>query len=473
MKMMKKMFLLGSLCLLLFVNLASAQDVERIRVACVGNSITYGANIDHRERNSYPAYLQQFMGDKYDVRNFGGNGRTMSTMGDYPYVECSSYTEVLAFNPDIVVLKLGTNDTKPQNWKNRRSFERDMTDLIHTFQDLPAHPKIYVCLPVPVSLLKKGISGRLLTRKVIPSLRKVAEKEELPVIDLYTAMEPYYPTLFPDSCHPNVQGAAILAGIISKELTGQEPPLAHDPEQPFPGRVSEWAGGTRYDFVYDGRAATVVKPVHPLPGNPWIWRPAFFDAFPMADKALLARGWYVVYCDLTHLYGSPRAMDLGTRFWQFMHEECGLAEKVVVEGISRGGYFAFNWAGANPDKVSSLYVDAPVCNIVSWPGRNDQAKWNGFLKEWKVNDADVDHNFPGNALFKLPAMVAAHIPVIAVCGDSDTGVPHTENILPVYEAYKAMGGEIELIVKPGCGHHPHSLEDPTPIVDFVEQHWNP
>lgn len=449
---------------------ASAQDTERVRVACVGNSITYGANIDRRLCNGYPAYLQQFLGEGYDVRNFGENGRTMLTTADYPYVESERYAEALAFNPDIVVLKLGTNDTKPHNWTSRRAFERDMKALIHSFQALPAHPQVYVCLPVPAYLLKEGITGSVLTDKVIPSLKKVARREKLPVIDLHQGLMPYYPALFPDNCHPNAEGAAVMAGIVSQAISGQEPPVAHDPAQPFPGRVSEWEGGTRYDFVYDGRAAIVVRPAHPAPGNPWIWRPAFFGAFPSVDKALLARGWHIAYCDLTHLYGSPRSVELGTRFWQFMHEECGLAAKVVVEGLSRGGYFAFNWAAANPDKVACLYVDAPVCDLTSWPGRKDQELWNGFLKEWGVADSEVDSTFCGNAMQQLPALAKAGIPIISVCGDSDTVVPFEENFRPVGDAYRQMGGTVELIVKPGCDHHPHSLDDPTPIVTFIEQH---
>lgn len=448
----------------------SAQDVERIRVACVGNSITYGAYIDHRLANGYPAYLQQFLGEGYDVRNFGENGRTMLTTADYPYVESDRYAEALAFNPDIVLLKLGTNDTKPQNWTSRRAFERDMKSLIRTFQALPAHPQVYVCLPVPATLLTEGIRGSVLTGKVIPSLLKVAHRLELPVIDLQSGLMPYYPALFPDNCHPNAQGAAVMAALISRTLTGQEPPVAHDPAQPFPGRVSEWEGGTRYDFVYDGRAATVVRPEHPAPGNPWIWRPAFFGAFASLDKALLARGWHIAYCDLTHLYGSPRAVELGTRFWQFMHEECGLAAKVVVEGLSRGGYFAFSWAAANPDKVASLYVDAPVCDITSWPGRKQPELWNGFLKEWGVADSEVDSTFRGNALYQLPALAKAGIPIIGVCGDSDVTVPYEENFRPVRDAYEQMGGTVETIVKPGCDHHPHSLDDPTPIIDFIYRH---
>lgn len=104
-------------------------------------------------------------------------------------------------------------------------------------------------------------------------------------------------------------------------------------------------------------------------GNPWIWRPAFFDAFPSVDKALLEKGFHIVYYDVTHLYGSPRAVSLGTEFYENMTDLYNLSEKVTLEGFSRGGLFVFNWAAQNTEKVACIYVDAPVCDVFSWPGR--------------------------------------------------------------------------------------------------------
>ena len=131
---------------------------------------------------------------------------------------------------------------------------------------------------------------------------------------------------------------------------------------------------------------------------------------------------------------------------------------------------AFAWADKYPETVSALYVDAPVCDITSWPGRHQPEFWNGFLVEWGVKDEDVDSNFTGNAINHLPRMAKAGIPIISVCGGADEGVPYDENMHKVRDAYQAMGGVVEVIVKPDCGHHPHSLEDPTPVVDFIKAH---
>ena len=238
----------------------------------------------------------------------------------------------------------------------------------------------------------------------------------------------------------------------------------------YPGEKSSWEGCDRYDFKVEGRDALVVIPKKAAPGNPWIWRPAFFGAFPSVDKALLKEGWHLAYYDVTHLYGSPRAVALSKKFYDFTVKEFGLSEKMVVEGFSRGGYMAFAWADAYPETVSCLYVDAPVCDITSWPGRHQPEFWNGFLEEWGEKDENVDSGFRGNALNHLPRIAKAGIPIISVCGGKDEGVPYDENMHKVRDAYQTMGGVVEVIVKPDCGHHPHSLEDPTPVVDFIKAH---
>ena len=240
--------------------------------------------------------------------------------------------------------------------------------------------------------------------------------------------------------------------------------------QVYPGEKSSWEGCDRYDFKVEGRDALIVIPKEAAPGRPWIWRPAFFGAFPSVDQALLKEGWHLAYYDVTHLYGSQRAVRLSKAFYDYVVPTFKLSPKVVVEGFSRGGYMAFAWADTYPETVSALYVDAPVCDITSWPGRKQPEFWNGFLEEWGVKDEDVDSGFQGNAINHLPRIAKAGIPIISVCGGADEVVPYLENMSIVREAYQKMGGVVEVIVKPDCGHHPHSLEDPTPVVEFLRNH---
>lgn len=190
---------------------------EKIRVACVGNSITYGHGIKNRDRDTYPAVLGRLLGDKYEVGNFGISGRTLMNKGDVPYMKEQIYKDALAFQPNIVTIKLGTNDSKPQNWKFNDTFKDDLRALIRSFQELPTKPKIYLCLPIPCTFPRWEINDSVITNGVIPYIREVAREMNLPIIDLNTAFRPYV-HLLPDNVHPNEDGAAVIAQILSQRL---------------------------------------------------------------------------------------------------------------------------------------------------------------------------------------------------------------------------------------------------------------
>lgn len=353
---MKRRITIGLLLLFISCLWAVAQEKKIVKIACVGNSITFGSGIQNRFQNSYPGILSQWLGEGYDVRNFGLSGRVLLNKGDRPYMQEPKFRELLAFEPDIVTIKLGTNDSKPWNWRYGKDFKKDLNEMLDKLQELPSQPKVYLCLPVPAVSSKFGISDSVIVNGIIPVIRKVAKKRRLQVVELYAAMKPY-PGYYTDGIHPNESGAAVIAGELYRTLTDKEPPVYI--QQAFPGKKSDWNGFDRYDFVCNSRQTTVVVPRKAAEGNPWIWRPAFFGAFPSVDKALLEKGFHVVYYDLTHLYGSPRAVQLGTDFYNIMYQFYHLSPKVTLEGFSRGGLFAFNWAAKNVDKVACIYVDAP------------------------------------------------------------------------------------------------------------------
>ena len=459
---MKKFFLYA--CLFLLSNLSVwAQGTNGpIRIACVGNSITYGAGIPNRDRDSYPAVLGQMLGRTYDVRNFGFSARTLLMKGDHPYMKEKMFTDVQSFNPNILIIKLGTNDSKPQNWAHKKDFVKDMQTMINTFRGLPAKPKVYLCYPPKVHKLQYTINDSIIVNGIIPLIKQLARKNKLEIIDLHTATEGM-PEHFPDYVHPDAVGAHQIAETVYKAVTGQE---AHHERQSFPGFKSDWSGGDLYDFTFKDRQAIVVVPKKAAEGNPWIWRPAFFNAFPSVDKALLEKGFHIVYYDLTHLYGSPHSAELGTEFYHYMNNYYGLSPKVTLEGFSRGGLCALNWAAQNTDKVACIYIDAPVCDVFSWPGRHQPELWNELLKEWGLTDADMSH-FKGNPVDNLAPLAAARIPIISVCGDSDKTVPFKNNMDVVRSRYLSLGGTVEVIIKQGVDHHPHSLENPEPVVDFI------
>lgn len=454
-------------CLLLLLALLALPGIaqengKKIKVACVGNSITYGAGIPNRDRDSYPSVLGQMLGNTYEVRNFGYSARTLLMKAELPYMKESIYSEALNYQPDIVIIKLGTNDTKPQNWKFHKDFKKDLLKMIGDFESLSSHPQIYLCYPAKVYALQWGINDSIIQHGVIPVIDEVAKRKQLQVIDLHTAASGMKEH-FPDNVHPDEAGATRLAETIYKALTGKE---KRHTRQAFPGFKTEWNGYDRYDYQFNGRDAIVVVPKKAAPGKPWIWRPAFFNAFPSVDKVLLEKGFHVAYYDLTHLYGSPNAVWLGNRFYQDIVDKYRLSTSVTLEGFSRGGLFAVNWAAANPDKVACIYIDAPVCDLFSWPGRKQANLWKDMLREWNLTEETID-NFKGNPIDNLEPLAQAGIPIISVCGDSDKVVPYEQNMGILRNRYLSLGGTVELILKPGCDHHPHSLDDPEPVVDFI------
>lgn len=136
---------------------------DAVRVACIGNSITFGAGIRNRSRDSYPSVLARMLGDSYWVKNFGVSARTMLNKGDHPYMNEPAYKNALAFNPNIVVIKLGTNDSKSFNWKYKADFMKDAQTMIDAFKGLPSQPKIYLCYPSKAYLTGDGINDDIIS----------------------------------------------------------------------------------------------------------------------------------------------------------------------------------------------------------------------------------------------------------------------------------------------------------------------
>jgi lysophospholipase L1-like esterase/pimeloyl-ACP methyl ester carboxylesterase len=251
-----------------------------------------------------------------------------------------------------------------------------------------------------------------------------------------------------------------------------------NPELPtgFPGTKSAWQGFDRYDFDVAGKPAVVVAPRRALPGRPWAWRGEFFGAYANVDAALLTNGFHIAYLGVTNLFGSPAAVGYWNDFYRELTVRHGLAKKVALIGLSRGGLYCYNWAIANPEKVACIYADAPVCDFKSWPGRHGHPPpaMNSLLAQWKMmlkaygfhSDAEA-LAYRGNPVDNLEPLAQAGVPLLHVYGDADTTVPWEENTGVVAARYRELGGSITLIAKPGGDHHPHGLPDPAPIVHFI------
>ena len=238
---------------------------------------------------------------------------------------------------------------------------------------------------------------------------------------------------------------------------------------PHPVAKSTFHGFDRYDFTSNGVQSIIVTPKQPLPDFPWIWRARFFGHEPQTDIALLQRGFHLVYHDVAGLFGAPSAVARWNAFYDFLVKELHFSSKPVLEGMSRGGLIIFNWAKQNPDKVAALYADAPVCDFKSWPlapNKNTPGDAAQCLKAYGLTDEQAQ-TYADQPFDNLETLAARKIPVLAVCGKADSVVPMAENTDILAERYRKLGGPIRIISKHHCEHHPHSLKDPSVIVNFL------
>jgi lysophospholipase L1-like esterase len=210
-----------------------APQADAIRVACIGNSITDGFGIDMATQYGYPAQLQKKLGNGYWVKNFGVSSRTMLNKGDFPYMNEMAWRDALAFKPDIVLIKLGTNDSKPYNWQHKAEFRQDLEQMVLTLRPdlavsskkrkksksiVPAKPEIYLCTPIKAEKPTWEISDSVIANEIIPIQQAVAAKYGLKVIDLHTLYEGGAQQMLPDGIHPNGKGALRMAEIIFDAL---------------------------------------------------------------------------------------------------------------------------------------------------------------------------------------------------------------------------------------------------------------
>lgn len=271
--------------------------------------------------------------------------------------------------------------------------------------------------------------------------------------------------------------AMLLFGWAAPSRAGDAPASPDSsPALAFPdGKQDVWMGFTRHTFRVDGCACWLVEPKTPLPDRHWVWWMMFPTAFAerTGAPALLAKGYYYAYMSVGDTFGSPPALAHLDAFYKAM-TQAGLRSKVALVGLSRGGLYAYNWAAKNPEKVSVIYGDAPVCNFASWPyahgAPGGAAEWAKLMAVYGFKTNEEALACPTQPINEMKPLAEARIPLITVVGDVDTTVPYAENTALIEKEYKNLGGDITVIHKPNCNHHPHGLDDPTPVVDFIVQH---
>jgi len=346
-------------------------------------------------------------------------------------------------------------------------YEANLTKLVKALKGSGAKLIWATTTPVP-----DGEAGRIKgdELKYNTVAAKIMSANKIPVNDLHAHMTKRIKEFGKKGdVHFDKAGSKYLAEKVAAEILKILPAKSGSGDKAsvstFPGRVGKWNGFKSHDFKLDGRGCKLVVPDKPAEARPWVWRARFWGHQPQADIALLKKGFHIAYINVGGLYGAPPAVKIWDGFHKHLTTEHKLAARPALEGMSRGGLIIYNWAAKNPDKVSCIYGDAPVCDIRSWPGK----KGAGCMKVYGITVEQLA-DFKENPIDHLAPLAKAKVPLLIVAGDADRVVPLKENGLVMQERYKKLGCDIQMIVKKGVGHHPHSLKDPAPIVEFILKH---
>lgn len=242
-----------------------------------------------------------------------------------------------------------------------------------------------------------------------------------------------------------------------------------------------WKGFERKHLQVGQHRAYYVQPKQALPGNPWVWRASFPDWHTEMDSLLLAKGFHLVFVHVDDQYGSPAAMQAWDQVYNHLVDSMKFAPKVALEGVSRGGLYVYAWAKRNPDKVSCIYNEAPVCDIKSWPGgkgkgQGDPKSWTQFQEVFKFNEAEA-LAFKDNPIDNLEGLASFKVPILHVISNQDKIVPSDENTYLLSQKYTALGGPATIYpVTDGPqtleGHH-FPINKAAEWADFIYKHSFP
>ena len=197
----------------------------QIKVACVGDSITYGHGVKGWHFNNYPAQLQSILGDEYHVANFGSSGACINGNGDQPYINRPIYNESLEYDADILVIMLGTNDSKPENWTDAATFIEEYRELINTYITTEKTPQIFIGLCSEAYFLEKTQTGiaefdiqPAVVDEIVEVIREYAESAEIEVVDVHSLTELHPEWYEKDGIHPNNDGAKAIAECVAEKI---------------------------------------------------------------------------------------------------------------------------------------------------------------------------------------------------------------------------------------------------------------
>ena len=487
------------------------------KVLVIGDSITH--------QGDYVSFLSQYFKHfqphrKIEFINHGLRSETVSGLSEAshpsprPCIAERIDALLACVRPDWVMCCYGMNDGiyHPFNQAYFSDFQQGYLKLIDTIHQFGARVIVLTPPPFDAYSFKKDLApaghhdySYLTPYKYYDQVLKTYSDwlsnhlcliTEL-VVDLHTALtnhftfmrqtQPFY--LSGDGIHPNTNGHQLIAQTLLKEVFNihthhfnatlnwlKHHPITTPLDDDFTSRpvyVGTWNSYPHEVYLFEGYEVNVVFPKKQRPHNPWVWRTEFFGGFATADCVMLEKGYHLIHINLADQYGASQTIQLMKRFQDALIHVLHLNTQCILFGFSRGGLYARHYAATFPEAVCALYLDAPVVDLQSWPCGFGIAKrarreythcvklfdttFEGILDYSKVLETDLLH------------LVKAKIPLILVAGDADSIVPYEENGSLLESLYLANYLPFKCILKKGCDHHPHSLEDPTPIVDFLEQ----
>lgn len=249
------------------------------------------------------------------------------------------------------------------------------------------------------------------------------------------------------------------------------------------GEVVEWYGYRRHNFELEDCKGFIVEPPHPAPGLPWSWCLQWAEAFVPRTPALqlLERGFHHVHMDVFSTYMNDEGVKKLEKFYDLL-QSMHFDKKAALIGMSYGGLFSLRWAAEHPETVGAIYLDAPVCSLsftaervvdASLPSLKTflEGETAKHYKAYNVNTPEELRNHPKSPLNNYQPIAEAKIPILAIRSGQDQSVIPETNIDIFAERLSAAGGNIQVIRRDLYGHHPHGLDDPTPLTGFILDHY--
>ena len=223
-------------------------------------------------------------------------------------------------------------------------------------------------------------------------------------------------------------------------------------------------------FRFEERDALVVVPEGKANGR-LLWKAEYFGAFPNFEEAMVERGYHLCFITHENRWAPPEEVELSARFLAYVAEQFALEPQCVAVGMSCGGLLSANLSIAHPELVAVMYLDAPVLNLLSMAGLGEAAYRPEMFREMVAAygfDRSTVVAFRESPIDHLDSLLKSRIPLIMLYGNADLTVIYEENGRVLERFYRQHGMPLKVISRSVAGHHPHSLDDPAPIIEFVE-----